>query len=94
MSYYRTKELRREEEGPAIASIYPIVHTEYVLLSRDLADPDRDGSKTGFQTFKIESHNDAHTDTRVFYLLENMKNWGIYHILVFACTLYSFLFFV
>lgn len=43
MSYYDTRALRREEEGPAIASIYPIVHTEYVLLSRDLGDPERDG---------------------------------------------------
>lgn len=43
MSYFRTNELRREEEGPAIASIYPIVHTEYLLLSRDLSDTDGDG---------------------------------------------------
>eukprot|EP00041_Stephanoeca_diplocostata_P019059 m.404767 g.404767 ORF g.404767 m.404767 type:complete len:167 (+) comp21200_c0_seq11:338-838(+) len=43
MSYYRTGDLRREEEGPAIASIYPIVHTEYLLLSRDLGDKDGDG---------------------------------------------------
>lgn len=42
MSYYDTRAMRREEEGPAIASIYPIVHTEYVLLSRDLGDAERD----------------------------------------------------
>eukprot|EP00040_Diaphanoeca_grandis_P029661 m.174079 g.174079 ORF g.174079 m.174079 type:complete len:576 (+) comp31752_c0_seq2:923-2650(+) len=38
MSYYKEKELRREDEGPAIASIFPIVQSDYLLLSRDVAD--------------------------------------------------------
>lgn len=38
MSYYDPQQMRREEEGPAIASRYPIVHVDSLLLSRDVTD--------------------------------------------------------
>ena len=38
MSYYKANEMKRVDEGPAIASIFPIVRSDYVLLSRDYND--------------------------------------------------------
>ena len=38
MSYYKANEMQRVDEGPAIASIFPIVRSDYVLLSRDYND--------------------------------------------------------
>eukprot|EP00039_Didymoeca_costata_P030444 m.29604 g.29604 ORF g.29604 m.29604 type:complete len:573 (-) comp8118_c0_seq3:106-1824(-) len=38
MSYYKAREMQRVEEGPAIISKYPIISSDYIILSRDVLD--------------------------------------------------------
>ena len=38
MNYFNPKIMQRVEEGPAIVSQYPIITSDYILLSRSLTD--------------------------------------------------------
>ena len=38
MNYYKATDMTRVEEGPAIASKYPIVSSNYLILSRNMSD--------------------------------------------------------
>jgi endonuclease/exonuclease/phosphatase family metal-dependent hydrolase len=38
MNYYKPTEMSRVEEGPAIASKYPIISADYLILSRNISD--------------------------------------------------------